>query len=1270
MKISRLWILPILFLLGKETKGQTLNEGFENDFPPSDWTILNYGDNNTFEESSSSIAAHSGSKTAKIQYSTSAHDDWIITPKLSVSSTTDTIHFWAKNHSPSFLEDFHVKVSTNGQDTASFTQNLATHESPSTVWQKYSYSLHSYVGQDIYVAIQAISTNEYALYLDDFSGPDLFQPTCQKVDSISITAMTSETAMVLWPEVNGAQNYLCQIFEQGGSPYNSIPIFEYTSSSTSVEATGLSGSTMYDVYIKTICSGSDSSEYKWKSFETICAPYSMLEETFEIVNAEGLPNCWFAINNANSSYGSVKAVTYTNPAFGAKHLRLYNGSSSSAKQFAITPNLPDLANGTHRLRFMAKNGASEKLVVGTFGDPNNEATFTPIDTLELTNSEVEYIINFNTNYSDQFIGFHLLASSSYQKIFIDELHWEPIPSCVQPSEINLLSSTTTDLIINWDNFSGASDFIIEYGLNDFVLGSGSSTVSTSSEITLTSLLAGTTYDVYVKAVCSSSDSSIWSNVVTFTTLCEESSEVQENFETTALNTLPNCWNSIVNSTTGSPYIKIVNTGSPANGSQQISLYNSSAGSDVELILIAPLLNSIGNKRIKFYARGGGQMKIGSISNPNDISTFSPLDSVNIVTINNEYEFILDASIAGQYLAFKAEPNTSYTYTYLDSIRITELPTCIEPNNLISSIVSQTEVELGWSTIGSENEWIIEYGSVGFIQGTGQSIVTSSNPSIISDLTYGDTVQFYVRGICSTADTSAYSSGVTQILECAPETSTFSEDFSTFLPNCWSLAKGELTSNSLLEPVTGTGSWDWKEDGYLNNGFTGAARLNIYGTGSKHWLISPSIELENTHTKKIEFKTGLTDFNNGNAPESGNFGNDDFVKVVISLDNGLTWSEDNTLIVFDTNNVPSHSGELITIDLASYTGIVKIGFYGESTESNEDNDFFIDDFALIENSSNVDLGIENIEIDSVYCFNEVISPSIEIKNHGDILVSSYSIDIELTGPNSYSNSINYAQNLDVDSVISIPLNVFTGLLAGVYELTIEISTLNDTIVSNNTQTISFTIEEVETIVLNSDLTICEGDSVQLLAFGSNHLIWNGNISNETFVSPSSTTEYSVLSTSANGCEQEHSFTVTVDPLPNFSIQFNNNVLSTNVLFSSYSWTLNGVQVSSLSSFSPNENGTYILDVLNNNGCLGSEEYIVNGLSVNQSLVEVNIYPNPVVNEVNINLIDGTEVSIWSLDGKLIKEVCLLNGKINLTNLDSGVYFIQVKNSSDLFKITKL
>lgn len=1272
MKISKIWILPILFLFGRHLIGQTLNEGFENTFPPSDWTILNYGDNNTFEEYSSISGSHSGSKTAKIQYSTSAHDDWIITPKLSVGNATDSIHFWAKNHSPSFLEEFHVKVSTSGQDTASFTQNLAINQSPSNTWQKYSFALNSFVGQDIYVAIQAISTNEYALYLDDFSGPNLFQPTCSKVDSISINTITSETATILWPDVLGAQNYLCQVFEQGNSPSNSIPVFETSGSITSVQATGLAASTLYDVYIKTICSASDSSEYKWKSFETICAPYSTLEETFETVNSEGLPNCWFAINNASSSYGSVKAVTYTNPAFGAKHLRLYNGSSSIAKQFAITPSLPDLANGTHRLRFMAKNGANEKLVIGTFSNPDNETTFTPIDTISLTNSEMEYTVNFNTNYSDQHIGFHLLATSSYQKIFIDELFWEPIPSCVQPSVINLLSATTSELNVNWDNFSGASDFIVEYGLNDFILGSGSSINSISSEATLTALLAGTTYDVYVKAVCSSSDSSVWSNTFTFTTLCEASSDIQENFETTAINTLPNCWNSIVNSSTGSPYIKTVNTGSPANGSQQVILYNSSAGSQVDLLLVAPVLNSIGNKRIKFYARGGGQMKIGSISNPNDLTSFSVLDSVDIVTVHNEYEFIINPSVSGQYLAFKSEPTTSYTYTYLDSIRITELPTCIEPNNVISTTVSQTEVELSWSTIGSENQWIIEYGSVGFTQGNGQSIVTSSNPSIIGGLTYGDTVQFYVRGICSITDTSAYSSGITQILECAPETSAFSEDFSTFLPNCWSIAKGELNTNSILESVSGTGSWDWKEDGYLNNGSTGAARLNIYGTGSKHWLISPSIELENAHTKKIEFKTGLTDFNNGNAPESGNFGNDDFVKVVISLDNGLTWSEDNTLIVFDTNNAPSHTGELITIDLSGYTGVVKIGFYGESTVSNEDNDFFIDDFSLIENSSsnNVDLGIESILVNSIYCLNEVISPVVEIKNHGEILVSTFEIEVELTGPSSSSNSLIYTQDLGIDSTISIPLNNYSGLLAGTYDLTVQVSTLNDTTSTNNSQTISFTIESAEIITLNNDLTICEGDSVQLMATGSNNFMWNGNIANETFVFPGSTTEYTVVSTSLNGCEQEHSFTITVEPLPNFAIQFDNNILSTDPSFISYSWMLNGVEVSTLASFTPIENGIYSLDVVNANGCKSSAEYAVSGLSVNEISDGLHIYPNPVTDEINVNLLDGTAIMIWSTGGKLIKEEQVLNGKINLWSLDSGVYFIQVKDRSTFFKISKL
>ncbi len=89
---------------------------------------------------------------------------------------------------------------------------------------------------------------------------------------------------------------------------------------------------------------------------------------------------------------------------------------------------------------------------------------------------------------------------------------------------------------------------------------------------------------------------------------------------------------------------------------------------------------------------------------------------------------------------------------------------------------------------------------------------------------------------------------------------------------------------------------------------------------------------------MEFDLALTVWNTQNP---STLGVDDKFAVVISTDGGATWWASNTLRLWDSTTPISHTGERISIDLSGYSGIVKLGFYGESTVSNADNDLFVD-----------------------------------------------------------------------------------------------------------------------------------------------------------------------------------------------------------------------------------------------------------------------------------------------------------------------------------------
>jgi len=158
---------------------------------------------------------------------------------------------------------------------------------------------------------------------------------------------------------------------------------------------------------------------------------------------------------------------------------------------------------------------------------------------------------------------------------------------------------------------------------------------------------------------------------------------------------------------------------------------------------------------------------------------------------------------------------------------------------------------------------------------------------------------------------------------------------------------------LADPITLSSTTSgWIADGFTNVGSTGAARLNIFGTSCRYWLITPPINLgDGTVDYELVFDLALTDYGTTGTPDQN--GTDDKFAVVISTDNGATWNTANILRLWDNAgssfvyNEISTSGEMINIGLEAYSGIVKIALYGESTTGNADNDLFVDNFMVRE-----------------------------------------------------------------------------------------------------------------------------------------------------------------------------------------------------------------------------------------------------------------------------------------------------------------------------------
>ena len=260
--------------------------------------------------------------------------------------------------------------------------------------------------------------------------------------------------------------------------------------------------------------------------------------------------------------------------------------------------------------------------------------------------------------------------------------------------------------------------------------------------------------------------------------------------------------------------------------------------------------------------------------------------------------------------------------------------CPNPTVLTATGITATSANLGWTSAATT--WNVEWGTTGFVQGTGTTVSgTINNPHSLNTLLPATAYDFYVQGVCG-GDLSGWVGPFSFVTLCGTITPSYSQDFTSSLGACW-------TEGDNTDVATGPNGLNgvWFSDGFLNSGTTGAARVNIFATTTKDWLVSPTFDLS-SGSLGLAFDIGITTFS-GTANSA--MGSDDEVQVLISNDNGMTWVNLDT---FNTGNTPSNSGETKVYNLSAYTSATtKFAFWANDGVVNdiEDYNIYIDNFKV-------------------------------------------------------------------------------------------------------------------------------------------------------------------------------------------------------------------------------------------------------------------------------------------------------------------------------------
>ena len=523
-----------------------------------------------------------------------AMNDWFISNGLPLTGGKSyTVDFYYRVYSASFPENLEVKW--GDAPTVAGMTSSAIWTMSGIVNTSYALATCTFTpatNGTYYVGWHGFSAmDEDGIFVDDINIYET--PTCPFPINLTATAITNNSANIGWTP-GGTET--AWEYAYGVAPYGPPVGAGTATTSNPTPLAGLSGNTTYNYYVRANCGTEFSTWTLAGTFTTDCDPVAAINENFDAVVSPVLPACWKKYTSP--LWTSQYVQTYTSlPSSSPNCVILYSSGATIATEapILISPRLSNLNSGTFQLTFDAKGSSTNtSIIVGTMSDPANPATFTAFQTVTglSISAWTTYTLSFASyTGSDTYIAFRHPLTTTYYYVYVDNVAWELIPPCPKPTGLTALNITNNSADLGWT--AGGSESTWEYviGVSPVAPPTGSGTATNLNPVNVGGLLANTTYQYYVRAICGDPNgNSVWNGPFSFKTLCDPIGTFpwSENFDamvTIGNNIVPDCW--LVTSGSGTPWSSgnaaSISYNDPCSAPNYVYVYYSPSATDKFLI---------------------------------------------------------------------------------------------------------------------------------------------------------------------------------------------------------------------------------------------------------------------------------------------------------------------------------------------------------------------------------------------------------------------------------------------------------------------------------------------------------------------------------------------------------------------------------------------------------------------------------------------------------------------------------------------------------------
>lgn len=521
------WTGPVVFNTLCSTFTVPFFEGFNTGSTSQFcWNIADNNNDGIVWDMDFTYDAFEGDQSAKFDVgSSTTNDDMLISPAI-VLTGNERLKFHYKSQE-SGAAAFKVMASVTGNAPEDFTIEL----SPLT-----SYAVSDFTEKIINVSDLPAGPVYFAWYVPaGFNGGYEFMidniivetmPDCAEPTDIVITDIYQDTAHASWTAGNDETSWEIVFGEPAtiGTPSASTVGIPWANSN--YDLSGMAPNTLQVVFVRSVCGLTNKSEWAGPYyFTTACSSLPIpFSEGFNSDSAT--EQCWKTVNN-NGDWASWDMAE--SPAFeGDEAAKLYTANTVT-DDWLISPAL--VLTGNERLKFhhrvgSASDGDTTFRVLLSTGS-SDLADFTEILVPEAVYTNEEYLVKIVSlaGYTGPvYLAWQVPPTAQPgSDLFIDNVIIEPIPTCPEPLYVTVSNIGQASAQVTWQ--VGGSETEWELFINpegEAVPATGITVNTLPYTITAlpdgTPLQAGVEYEVLVKAVCNTTESSVSSDKVKFITL--------------------------------------------------------------------------------------------------------------------------------------------------------------------------------------------------------------------------------------------------------------------------------------------------------------------------------------------------------------------------------------------------------------------------------------------------------------------------------------------------------------------------------------------------------------------------------------------------------------------------------------------------------------------------------------------------------------------------------------------------------------------------------